>query len=70
MIRENEYIDKLHDKFFHGIATDEEMQELYVYFKDKVYFGEEIHKDRIEDYLLTTHPEYIPNKLGPEYPVY
>ena len=65
MAKVNKHIDELHDKFFHGKATKEEIQELYEFFKDSVCADGKIHEGILNEFLITSHPDYgKPDKDG------
>ena len=59
------YIEKLHDKFFHGTITMKEKQILFNYFKKTVCTDGKIYEDIIGEFLFVTHPDYgKPDKDG------
>jgi len=64
MAQVDEYMDKLHDKFFHGTITEEERLELYSHYKDFICHGP-MDETLIGEFLTTSHPEYgKPDKNG------
>ena len=66
MVKEvDPHIRKLHDKFFHGTITEDEKMELYEYFKDSVCADGKIHSRILDNFLVTSHPDYDkPDKDG------
>ena len=65
MAKKIDHINKLHDKFFHGKITEPERKELYDYYRDKIFVEGKFHRGMMNEFLITSHPDYgKPDKNG------